>query len=67
MNNSRKVNNKEFNKLLFGKETIKLPIPKFTDVLIVTTISEATDGTKNVQTITYDSEEIKNFKEREDK
>lgn len=67
MDKSRKVNDKEFKKLMFGEETIKLQIPKFTHVLIVTTISKATNGTGNVQTMTYDTEEIKSFIEREEK
>lgn len=67
MDKSRKVSDKEFDKLTFGKETINLQIPRFTNILIVTTISEATNGTKNVQTITYDTEEIKNFIEGEKK
>lgn len=64
---SKKVNNKEFKELIFGEQTINLKIPKFTDVLIVTTISKATNGTQNIQIITYDSEEIESFIEGEKK
>ena len=57
----------EKDELSFGNQKIKLEIPKFTNVLIVTTISEATNGGTNVSTITYDKEQIKNFIEGEKK
>lgn len=61
---TKKIKNSE---LSFGNEKIKLEIPRFTNVLIVTTISEATNGGTNVSTITYDRERIKNFLEGEKK
>ena len=57
----------EKDKLSFGNQKIGLEIPKFTNVLIVTTISEATNGGINVSTITYDKENIENFLEGEKK
>lgn len=53
--------------LSFGNQKIGLEIPKFTNVLIVTTISEATNGGTNVGTITYDKKDIENFLEGEKK
>lgn len=55
----------EKDELSFGNQKIGLEIPKFTNVLIVTTISEATNGGTNVSTITYDKEQIENFIEGE--
>ena len=44
--------------LSFGKEYIKLQIPKMTDVLIITSISRATNGNTNISTETYTADEI---------
>ena len=57
----------EKDELSFGNQKIGLEIPKFTNVLIVTTISEATSGGINVGTITYDKKDIENFLEGEKK
>lgn len=57
----------EKDELSFGNQKIGLEIPKFTNVLIVTSISEATNGGTNVTTITYDKEQIKSFLEGEKK
>lgn len=57
----------EKDELSFGNQKIGLEIPKFTNVLIVTTISEATNGGINVSTITYDKEDIESFLEGEKK
>ena len=57
----------EKDELSFGSQKIKLKIPKFTNVLIVTTISEATNGGTNVSPITYDKEDIESFLEGEKK
>ena len=65
---SSKHTDKEYiEKLSFGKQTIQLEIPKFTDVLIVTTVSQATNGTTSVSTYTYSSGEIKNLIQEGDK
>lgn len=57
----------EKNTLSFGNQKIELEIPKFTNVLIVTTISEATNGGTNVDTNTYIKEDIESFLEGEKK
>lgn len=57
----------EKGELSFGSQKIKLEIPKFTNVLIVTSISEATNGGTNVDTITYDRKQIESFLEGEKK
>lgn len=67
MMSSREIETKEFEKLLFGKEKIKIEIPKRTDVIIVTTISQANDGSTNVDTITYSSDYIEQNRFKEDK
>ena len=61
MEDSRKVSKQEFKKLSFRKKKITVKIPKFTNVLIITTLSNATDGTFNISTKTYDSKQIDKF------
>lgn len=67
MMSSRAIETKEFEKLSFGKEKIKIEIPKFTEVLIVTTVSRANNGTTNVNTNSYSSDYIEENKIKEDK
>lgn len=55
---SKNISNEEFSKLIFGMEKITIEIPKFTDVLIVTSISKARNGGQNVYTNTYGNDEI---------
>lgn len=63
---SRNIDSVEFEKLLFGKEKIKIEIPKHTEVVIVTTISRANNGSQNVSTKTYPSDYIEENKIKED-
>ena len=58
---SKNIKTEEMKKLHFGKQAIKLEIPKFTECLIVTTISRGTDGSTNVITNSYTSDEIEEF------
>ena len=64
---SRAIETEEFEKLSFGKEKIKIEIPKFTEVLIATTVSRANDGTTNVNTKTYSNDYIEENNIKEDK
>lgn len=52
------VSKEVIEKLSFGKEYIKLQIPKMTEVLIVTSISKAIDGSTNISTVNYIEDEI---------
>lgn len=55
---TKHISNEEFKENSFGEQRINIQIPKFTDVMIITTISQARNGTQNVSTNTYGSEEI---------
>lgn len=61
MKSTRKLNEEEFKDYFWEEQEIILKIPKFTNVLIVTTISEAKNGGTNVSTITYGNKEIEEF------
>lgn len=63
---SRTVDNEKMKKLSFGNKKINIEIPKFTNVLIVTTISDAKNGGQNVSTKTYNSEEIQKLYDNSD-
>ena len=63
---SRTIDNEEIEKLSFGNEKINIEIPKFTNALIVTTISDSKDGGQNVSTKTYNSEEIQKLYDNPD-
>ena len=67
MKSTRKLNEEEFKDYFWEEQEIILKIPKFTNVLIVTTISEAKNGGTNVSTITYGNKEIEEFIEGEKK
>ena len=58
MKYSKHLDDENFEKNLFGREAIKLKIPKATNILIVTTMSDAIDGAASITTKTYDFEEI---------
>lgn len=58
---NKQLTDEEIEKLSFGTTKILYEIPKFTDVLIITSISRATNGNTNIITKTYDTEEIENM------